>query len=40
MNVSGNMIDQLAALAQAESHFRSENIKFGVRHRMRSGKLC
>ncbi|MCI8839424.1 MAG: hypothetical protein HFF25_08000 [Oscillospiraceae bacterium] len=32
------MIDQLAALDQAESHFRSENIKFGIRHRMRSGK--
>lgn len=33
-----SMIDQLAALDQAESHFRSENIKFGIRHRMRSGK--
>ena len=32
------MINQLAALDQAESHFRSENIKFGIRHRMRSGK--
>ena len=29
LNVSDSMIDQLAALAQAESHFRSENIKFG-----------
>ena len=38
LNVSDSMIDQLAALAQAESHFRSENIKFGIRHRMRSGK--
>ena len=38
MNVSDSMIDQLAALAQAESHFRSENIKFGIRYRMRSGK--
>ena len=23
----------------AESHFRSENIKFGIRHRMRGGKI-
>ena len=38
LNVSDSMIDQLAALAQAESQFRSENIKFGIRHRMRSGK--
>ena len=38
LNVSDSMIDQLAALAQAESHFRSENIKFGIRHRMRNGK--
>lgn len=38
LNISNNMIDQLAALDQAESHFRSENIKFGIRHRMRSGK--
>lgn len=38
LNVSDSMIDQLAALAQAESHFRSENIKFGICHRMRSGK--
>lgn len=38
MNISNSMIDQLAALDQAESHFRSENIKFGIRHRMRSGK--
>ncbi len=38
MNISDSMIDQLAALDQAESHFRSENIKFGIRHRMRSGK--
>ena len=37
-NISNSMIDQLAALDQAESHFRSENIKFGIRHRMRSGK--
>ena len=38
MNISNSMIDQLAALDQAESYFRSENIKFGIRHRMRSGK--
>ena len=38
LNVSDSMIDQFAALAQAESHFRSENIKFGICHRMRSGK--
>ena len=38
MNISNSMIDQLAALDQAESHFHSENIKFGIRHRMRSGK--
>ena len=38
LNVSDSMIDQLAALAQAESHFRSENIKFGIRYRMRNGK--
>lgn len=30
LNVSDSMIDQLAALAQAENHFRSENIKFGI----------
>ena len=28
LNISDSMIDQLAALDQAESHFRSENIKF------------
>lgn len=38
LNVSDSMIDQLAALDQAKSHFRSENFKFGIRHRMRSGK--
>ena len=38
LNVSDSVIDQLAAIDQAESHFRSENIKFGIRHRMRSGK--
>ena len=38
LNISNSMINQLAALDQAESHFRSENIKFGIRHRMRSEK--
>ena len=38
LNVSDSLVDQLAAIDQAESHFRSENIKFGIRHRMRSGK--
>ena len=38
LNISDSMIDQLAALDQAESQFRSENIKFGIRHRMRSGR--
>ena len=38
LNISDSMIDQLAALDQAESQFRSENIKFGICHRMRSGK--
>ena len=38
LNISDSMIDQLAALDQAESQFRSENIKFGIRHRMKSGK--
>ena len=38
LNIRDSMIDQLAALDQAESQFRSENIKFGIRHRMRSGK--
>lgn len=38
MTTNDSIIDQLAALDQAESQFRSENIKFGIRHRMRSGK--
>ena len=38
MIISSSMIDQLATLDQAESYFRSENIKFGIRHRMRNGK--
>ena len=38
LTTSDSIIDQLAALDQAESRSRSENIKFGIRHRMRSGK--
>ena len=38
LTTSDSIIDQLAALDQAESHSRSENIKFGIHHRMRSGK--
>lgn len=38
LTTSDSIIDQLAALDQAESQFRSENIKFGIRHRMRNGK--
>ena len=38
MTVNDSIIDQYAALDQAESQSRSENIKFGIRHRMRSGK--
>ena len=38
LTISDSIIDQLAALDQAESQSRSENIKFGIRHRMRSGK--
>ena len=36
LNIGDSVIDQLAAIDQAESHFRSENIKFGIRHRMRN----
>lgn len=32
------LIAQLAAVDQEESRARSENIKFGIRHRMKSGK--
>lgn len=32
------LIAQLAAVAQEERRTRSENIKFGIRHRMKSGK--
>ena len=38
MTINDSIIDQYAALNQAESQSRSENIKFGIRHRMRSGK--
>lgn len=38
LTASDSIINQLAALDQAESQSRSENIKFGIRHRMRSGK--
>lgn len=38
LDINNSVIDQLAAIDQAESHFRSESIKFGIRHRMRSGK--
>lgn len=38
LTTSDSIVDQLAALDQAESQSRSENIQFGIRHRMRSGK--
>ena len=38
LTASDSIIDQLTALDQAESQSRSVNIKFGIRHRMRSGK--
>ena len=38
MTVNDSIIDQYAALDQAESQSRSDNIKFGIRQRMRSGK--
>ena len=38
MTIPDSIIDQYAALDQAESQARSENIKFGIRQRMRSGK--
>ena len=42
LNVSNSVIDQLAAIDQAESHFRSENIKFGMSQLStgRSSNLC
>ena len=39
LNINNSMIDQLAALDQAESHFRSENIKFGIRQDRKSTRL-
>ena len=38
LTASDSIIDQMAALDQAESQSHSKNIKFGIRHRMRSGK--
>lgn len=38
LTTSDSIIDQLAALDQAESLSRSENIKFSIHHRMRNGK--
>lgn len=38
LTTSDSIIEQYAAISQTESHTRSENIKFGIRHRMRSGK--
>lgn len=35
---SDSMIDQYATLAQAESQSHSENVKFGMRRRMESGR--
>ena len=35
---SDSIIDQYATLAQAESQSHSENIKFGMRRRMESGR--
>lgn len=37
--VNDLLIAQLAAVDQKESRARSENIKFGIRHRMKSGKV-
>lgn len=38
MTIPDSIIDQYAALDQAESQARSQNIKFGIRQRMRCGK--
>ena len=38
MKTPDSVIDLYAAFAQAESQTRSENIKFGIQNRMRSGK--
>lgn len=36
--MADSMIGMIAAIAQEESHTKSENIKFGIRQRMRGGK--
>ena len=38
MTTSDSIIDQYATLAQAESQSHSENVKFGMRRRMESGR--
>lgn len=38
LSTSDSIIDQYAALAQAESRFHSENVKFGIYRRMESGR--
>ena len=38
MSVNNSLVDQLAAIYQAESQTLSENIKFGIRQRTREGK--
>ena len=38
LTTNDSVIDLLAAIDQAESQSRSESIKFGIRHRMMSGK--
>lgn len=38
MKTPDSVIDLYAASAQVESQTRSENIKFGIQNRMRSGK--
>lgn len=38
LTTNDSVIDMLAAIDQAESQSRSENIKFGIRYRMMSGK--
>ena len=38
LTTSDSIIDQYATLAQAESQSHSENVKFGMRRRMESGK--
>ena len=38
MKPPDSVIDLYAASAQVESQTRSENIKFGIQNRMRSGK--